>query len=78
VGSNSFFSRNKIDGSGAFAMRALPYKDIKSNGNIFSWNDVKEFKAAAADVLYIGNKNTLIGASCKVVDKGKDNMILVY
>jgi hypothetical protein len=76
IGSNGFIARNKIDGSGAFAMQALPWKDIKTNGNTFAWNDVKGFKASAGDFLAAGNKNTLVGAECKVVDKGKANKIL--
>jgi hypothetical protein len=76
IGSNGFIARNKIDGSGAFAMQALPWKDIKTNGNTFAWNDVKGFKAAAADFFCVGNKNTLIGKSCKVDDKGKGNIML--
>ncbi len=58
-------------------MRSTPYKNIKSSGNTFAWNDVKDFKATAADFLCVGNKNTLIGSSCKVVDKGKENKMLV-
>ena len=77
IGSNGFIARNKIDGSGAFAMRAVPWKNIKTNGNTFAWNDVREFKSAAADFLCVGNKNTLIGAKCNVVDKGKANKMLV-
>ena len=76
LGSNSFIARNKIDGSGAFALRALSFKDIKADGNTFAWNDVREFKASAADFLCVGNKNTLIGKSCKVDDKGKGNVML--
>jgi hypothetical protein len=76
IGSNGFIARNKIDGSGAFAMQAVPWKDIKTNGNTFAWNDVKEFKAAATDFLCVGNKNTLVGTSCKIDDKGKGNMML--
>lgn len=77
VGSNSFIARNKIYGTGEFAMRSVPYNIVKSIGNTFAWNDVKDFKATAADLLCLGNKNTLIGASCKVIDKGKENKILV-
>ncbi len=76
IGSNGFIARNKIDGSGAFAMQAVPWRDIKTNGNTFAWNDVKEFKAAAADFLCVGNKNTLVGTSCKIDDKGKGNVML--
>ncbi len=36
IGSNGFIARNKINGSGAFAMQALPWKDIKTNGNTFA------------------------------------------
>ncbi len=39
-------------------------------------NDVSEFKASAGDFLCLGNKNTFIGTSCKVVDKGKGNLML--
>ena len=77
IGSNGFVARNKIDGSGAFAMRAVPWKNIKTDRNTFAWNDVREFKASAADVLCAGNKNTVIGASCKLDDKGKANKMLV-
>jgi len=76
IGSNSFIARNKIDGTGQFAMRTVPYKNVKSNGNTFAWNDIKEFKATAADFLCLGNKNTFVGPRCKVVDKGKGNMML--
>ena len=57
-------------------MQAVPWKDIKTNGNTFAWNDVREFKASAGDFLAVGNKNTLVGAKCKVVDKGKANKLL--
>jgi hypothetical protein len=77
IGSNAFISRNKVDGVGAHALRTVPWKDVKSNGNTFAWNDVSEFKAAAADVLCVGNKNTFVGASCKLDDKGKANKMLV-
>lgn len=77
LGSNAFIARNKIDGAGAHALRAVAWKDLKSNGNTFAWNDVSEFKASAADFLLVGNKNTLVGAKCKVDDKGKANKMLV-
>ena len=73
IGSNGFIARNKIDGSGAFALGAVPYKDVKTNGNTFAWNDVKDFNPSAADFQCIGNKNILVGAKCNVVDKGKWN-----
>ena len=77
LGSNAFIARNKIDGTGAFALRAVPFKEFKGSGNTFAWNDVREFKASAGDFLAVGNKNTLVGAKCKVVDKGKGNKMLV-
>ncbi len=40
-------------------------------------NDVSEFKASAGDFLCIGNKNTFVGVKCKVVDKGKENIMFV-
>ena len=76
IGSNGFVARNKIDGSGAFAIRALPWKEIKTNSNTFAWNDFKGFKAAAADIQFVGNKNTLVGAKCTCDDKGKANKLL--
>jgi len=75
LGSNGFIARNKIDGTGAFAIQAVPFKAFKGSGNTFAWNDVREFKASAADFLCVGNKNTYIGAKCKVVDKGKENRV---
>lgn len=77
LGSNAFIARNQVDGAGAHALRAVTLKDVKANGNTFAWNDVSEFKASAADFLCVGNKNTLIGAKCKVDDKGKANKMLV-
>jgi hypothetical protein len=77
LGSNGFIARNKIDGTGAFALQAVAFKTFKGSGNTFAWNDVREFKASAADFLCVGNKNTFVGAKCKVVDKGKANKILV-
>ena len=76
IGSNAFIARNKIDGTGAIALQALAWKDIKANGNTFAWNDVREFKASAADFLCVGNQNTLVGTGCKVDDKGKGNRML--
>jgi hypothetical protein len=68
LASNSFVARNKIDGSGKWALMATQYKKIKANGNSFAWNDVREFKASAGDFLCVGNQNTFFGAKCKVVD----------
>jgi hypothetical protein len=76
IGSNGFIARNKIDGTGAFALRALPWKEVKATGNTFAWNDVSEFRASAAGFLCLGNKNMLVGTNCKVVDRGKGNMML--
>ena len=75
LGCNGFIARNKIDGSGAWALQAAQWKDLKGSCNTFAWNDVREFKAFSGDFLTLGNKNTLIGAKCKVVDKGKDTMV---
>jgi len=76
LGSNAFIARNKIDGTGAFALQAIAFKAFKGSGNTFAWNDVREFKASSTDFLCVGNNNTLVGTSCKVVDKGKGNMML--
>jgi hypothetical protein len=76
IGSNAFIARNKIDGTGALALQALAWKDIKANGNTFAWNDVREFEASAADFLCVGNQNTLVGTGYKVDDKGKGNIML--
>ena len=77
LGCNGFIARNKIDGSGAWALQALQWKDLKGSCNTFAWNDVREFKASAGDFLTVGNKNVLVGAKCKVVDKGKANKVFV-
>jgi len=76
LGSNAFIARNKIDGTGAFALQAAPWKDGKANCNTFAWNDVREFKASSTDFLCLGNNNVLVGTKCKVVDKGKRNIML--
>jgi len=77
LGSNGFVARNKIDGSGAWALQAVQMRGLKGNCNTFAWNDVSGFKAIVGDFLCTGNKNTLIGAKCKVVDKGKANKVFV-
>jgi hypothetical protein len=76
VGSNGFIARNKIDGTGAFALQAIASNKVKADGNTFAWNDISEFKASTADFLCLGNKNTFIAPSCKVVDKGQGNLML--
>lgn len=76
IGCNGFIARNKIDGSGASAMNAFSFKDIKTDGNTFAWNDVREFEASISAFQCMGNKNVFIGAKCKVIDKGKWNKML--
>ena len=76
TGSNGFIARNKIDGSGASALRATPLREIETIGNTFAWNDISEFKSSAADFICLGDKNTYVGPSCKVIDKGRGNIIL--
>ena len=79
IGSNGFIARNKIDGSGACALRAAPMKDLKASGNTFAWNDVREFKASSTDFLCLSNNNVFVGTKCKVVDKGRGNkMFFMY
>jgi hypothetical protein len=76
LGSNGFVARNKIEGSGAWAMRALQWNELKGSENTFAWNDISEFKASSADFMCLGNNNILIGPKCNVFDKGKNNTIL--
>ena len=77
LGSNGFIGRNKIKGSGAWAMQAVQWKELKGSENTFAWNDIKKFKASSADFMCLGNYNTFVGAKCNVVDKGKYNMMFV-
>ena len=76
IGSNAFVANNKIEGSGEWAIQALTFKVLKGNGNTFAWNDTNNFKAFASDYLCVGDNNTMLGATKKVVDKGKGNMVL--
>jgi hypothetical protein len=76
LGSNGYIANNTIKGSGAWALRTLPLRGLKGSGNIFAWNDVKEFKASSTDFLCLGNNNVFVGEKCKVVDKGKGNRML--
>lgn len=76
LGSNGFIARNKIDGSGGFALQDVAYKTFKGSRNTFAWNDVSGFRAITADYLCTGNENTLIGTKCKMIDKGKENKVL--
>jgi hypothetical protein len=76
LGSDAFIARNKIEGSGAFALGAIQWKELKANRNTFAWNDIKEFMATKADFLCYGNDNTLIGTGNKVENEGSRNTIL--
>jgi hypothetical protein len=76
LGSNAFIARNKIDGSGAFALGAVSWKEVKANRNTFAWNDIRGFKSSNTDFLCQGNNNMLIGTNCTVEDKGKGNIFL--
>ena len=76
LGSNGFAARNMIEGSGAWAMRTIQWKELKGSDNTFAWNDISKFKASSADFMCLGNDNTFIGAKCNVFDKGKNNTIL--
>ena len=76
IGSNAYIANNKIEGSGEWAMQALTYKVLKGNGNTFAWNDTDNFKAFGSDYLCVGNNNTILGETSKVVDKGKGNTVL--
>jgi hypothetical protein len=75
-GSNGNITKNKIKGTGAWAVAAISWKSFKGSGNIFEWNDMSEFKASSADIYCTGDKNTFIGPECKVIDKGEGNKIL--
>ena len=77
LGSNAFIARNKIDGAGGFALQASQFKVFKGSGNTFAWNDVREFKASSGDILFVGNKNTLVGPEYRVVDKGQGNKVFL-
>ena len=76
-GCNGFIARNKIDGSGAWALCNLQRKNLKGSCNTYAWNDLREFNASSGDLLNMGNKNVFVGAKCKVADKGKDNKVFV-
>lgn len=76
-GSNGFIARNKIDGAGQWAVSAVQWEEFKGSGNTFAWNDIREFKAFDADFFCLGDKNTIVGTKCKVVDKGGENRVLV-
>ena len=76
-GSQGSISKNKIYGTGAWAIGTITWKSFKGSGNTLERNDLSEFKASSADFYCTGDKNTFIGPECKVVDKGIDNKILV-
>jgi len=76
-GSNGNISKNKIMGTGAWAVGTVSWKSFKGSGNTIGGNDLRGFKASSADFYCTGNENTFIGPECKVVDKGKDNKVLV-
>jgi hypothetical protein len=76
LGSNGFIAKNKIEGSGKWGIRDVPFRDLKGCGNTFAWNDFREFNASAADAIFLGNKNTIVGEKCKLDDKGKGNVML--
>jgi hypothetical protein len=76
-GSNGNISKNKIMGTGVWAVAAISWKSFKGSGNTIERNDISDFKASSADFYCTGNENTFIGSECKVVDKGEDNKVLV-
>lgn len=75
--SNGFIARNKIDGSGAWALNVAPYKTYKGSGNTVAWNDVREFKPSSGDFFTGGVKNTFIGEKCALVNEGEGNIVLM-
>lgn len=75
-GSNGFIARNKVDGSGAWALNVGPYKVYKGNGNTLAWNDFIDFDGSSGDFYSGGNKNTFVGAKCSIVNKGEGNILL--
>lgn len=76
-GSNGTISKNKIVGTGTWAIGTVSWKSLKGSGNTFELNDLSGFKASTADFYCTGNNNTFVGPECKVVDKGEGNNILV-
>lgn len=76
IGSNAFIARNKIDGTGGWALSSVVFRGRRSDRNTFAWNDISEFKASTTDFLCLGNQNMFVGSTCKVVDQGKGNMML--
>jgi len=77
-GPNAFTAKNIIEGVGANAIGVWPWMVPNNpNSNTFLWNDISKFRASKADVVFFGNKNMFIGNSCKVVDNGKDNEIIM-
>jgi hypothetical protein len=76
-GSHGNISKNKINGTGSWAIGTISWKSYKGSGNRIERNDFSEFKASSADFYCTGNKNTFIGPECNVADKGVDNKILV-
>jgi hypothetical protein len=78
TGSHGFVAENKIRGSGAFGILAMPYKDIqKGSDNTFVNNEVKLLKASMADFVCEGGNNTIVGNPCNLQDKGKENRIFL-
>ena len=78
TGSNGFVANNKIRGSGAFGIIAMPYRGVqKGNHNTFVNNEVKLLKASMAEFLCEGGNNTIVGCPCNLQDKGKDNKIFI-
>ena len=78
TGSHGFVAENKIEGSGAYGIGVMPYRDVlKGSHNTFVSNDFRLLKASMADFLCEGGNNTIVGSPCNLQDKGKENRIFL-
>ncbi len=76
MGSDGLIANNQIAGSGLYALHTFPYGALLGSGNKFVLNDISQFKASMADVIFESNNNVLLGQRCTVSDQGRGTQIL--
>lgn len=76
--SDGYIAYNRMeDVSSRPAVGFRPWKPLKGSKNVLVDNDLKQFKASAADVVFDKDTcdNLFIAPKCKVSDLGSNNLI---
>jgi hypothetical protein len=74
--SHATIINNRIDGFGKAGMILTPWKVFNGNQNTLIGNDFSSFNALEANILLNGSHNIVVGECGKVIENGKNNLIL--